>query len=60
MKQSNQTREEAKEQNAELVEQLRFVEAQLIQVKSAWAESEHEREQFFNQVQDQEEQIQDL
>ena len=51
---------ELKEQNRDLMEQLQFTEGQLIQVKSSWAESEHEREQLFNQVDEYEEQIQAL
>tara|TARA_B110000305_G_C19223391_1_gene531654 strand:- start:180 stop:341 length:162 start_codon:yes stop_codon:yes gene_type:complete len=44
----------------ELTQRLRLTEEQLIQVKSSWAESEHEREQYFNQIQDQEERIEAL
>ena len=33
-------------------ERLKMTEFQLIQAKSSWAESEHEREQLFNKVQE--------
>ena len=42
--------DDLREQNEELMERLRLTESQLIQVKSSWAEAEHEREQFFNQI----------
>ena len=44
--------DDLREQNEDLIERLRFTESQLIQVKSSWAEAEHEREQFFNQIQE--------
>ena len=34
-----------------------MTEFQLIQAKSSWAESEHEREQLFNRVQELEERL---
>ena len=49
--------QETREQGQELVEQIRLMENQLIQVKSSWAESEHEREQLFVHVQSQDEKI---
>ena len=36
--------DDLREQNDDLIERLRFTESQLIQVKSSWAEAEHERE----------------
>ena len=49
--------DDLREQNEELMERLRLTESQLIQVKSSWAEAEHEREQFFNQIQEQDERV---
>jgi len=40
------------EHNREVAEALKLTEFQLIQAKSSWAESECEREQLFNRVQD--------
>lgn len=37
-----------------------MTEQQLIQVKASWANSEHEREQLYNQCQEYEEKIQEL
>ena len=40
------------EHNREVAETLKLTEFQLIQAKSSWAESECEREQLFNRVQE--------
>lgn len=45
---------------AEHEEKLISTEQQLIQAKASWANSEHEREQLYNQCQELEERIQEL
>lgn len=45
-------RQELQEHQMEMHDRLKMTEYQLIQAKSSWAESEHEREQLFNRVQE--------
>ncbi len=60
MKESAKELIDIQSQYADLEERLTSMEQQLIQAKASWANSEHEREQLYNEGQEYLEKIQDL